>query len=287
MRFKVSLADSIHIKIANAAEQLSQAHIRAAQSAMRDLAVETYAKAQEMASQRLNSTRQKYADSLSFDQAGDNHWVITLDGDAKYLEEGYPSFNQIEAGLARGPKSKVSKAGHRYVVIPFEHKQAAAAKGHPMHDVAVQRGQAAETTKGNLAEDLKRLKKIFGIKNPIMGPGGQAVQGKAWSITKNEFGPQWSYSDAAGSQMTAAITGGRPIHKNLQGITGVQFQQKTRGGGERTKTAHMTWRIASENPNAKGKWIHPGFSGAKIFPDLEQWAASQLNMRLREIFDTV
>ena len=283
MIFKVSLAQQLEYRIAEAAGQITAAHARAAQSAMKDLAIATYAKAQEMAAQRLHSTRQKYIDNLSFDQAGEGHWMVTLHGDAAYLEEGYGSYDMIKQGLARGPKSKVSKRGYRYVVIPFEHSTKAAGAGHPQHNQPVQIGQPQETTKGSLAQDLKRLKKSFEIPDTYKDVNGNPIYGKVFTVTKNPLSPQWHYKDVLGQHDTANITG-KQIHPNLAGLTGIQWEQKLRGGGSRTRTAYMTWRVASENPEVQGKWIHPGFDGARVFPDLEMWAVQQINQRLREIF---
>lgn len=279
MRFKVSLAEQLALRIASAAGQITMARAKAAQQVMRELAEDTHNKAQEMAGQRLNSTRQKYIDNLSFDQVGDNHWALTLNADAAYLEEGYSTFDMIKAGLTRGPKSKMSKKGHRYVSIPFEHAQAPGKSNHPQHDVPVQRGQQSETTKGNLAKDLMRLKQSFGLKGTFKDQNGNPIYGKVFTVTKNPLGPMWNYSDVLGNKDTA-IMEGKEIHKNLAGLTGIQYK-----AGSKTKTAYMTWRTASENPESAGKWIHPGFDGAKIFPDLEQWAVQRIGQKLRDIFE--
>ena len=64
--FNIKLNDNFQIKLARAAEQLTRSHADAAQQTMMDLAHETYAKAQEMASQRLNTTREKYQSHLTY-----------------------------------------------------------------------------------------------------------------------------------------------------------------------------------------------------------------------------
>lgn len=288
MKFKVSLQDQLAMKLKAAAGGITQAHFAQAKKAMRDLTIQAHEQAIVMAGQRLNSTKQKYIDNLDYDASGDNHWTVTLHGDAAYLEEGFGGFDMIKAGLARGPKSKKSKAGYNYVVIPFEHSEGPARPNHRQHNQPVQIGQANETTKGSLAQDLQRLKKAFGHidgsgKNkPLLNPDGSNFVGKAYTIKQSSLGP-WEYENAFGGQDRTPMEG-QPINKNLSGLTAIQWEQKLKGGGSRLRTSYLTWRVASENPMAAGKWQHPGFDGARIFPDLESWCVSQINVKLREIF---
>jgi|GEM_PF-4012310 len=284
MKFKVTLGDQLAMKMAAAAGAITTAHMLAAKKAMRDLTIAAHEKAIEMAGQRLNTTKQKYMDNLDYDVSGDNSWTVTLHGDAAYLEEGYGSYDMIKAGLARGPKSKVSKAGYRYVVIPMDHSEKYASPRNPRHLDPVQIGQAGESTKGTLAADLRRLKQVFGHRDdsgknvPLTNSSGDPVMGKAYTIKQTPFGP-WEYTNANGIKKIEAI-GGAPINKNLSGLTAIQWKDKA----NRTQTAYLTWRVASENPASQGKWQHPGFDGARIFPDLEQWAVNTIGVKLREIF---
>jgi len=298
MNFKVSLSDQIKQNIQAAATEVSRAHLTAAQSFMRDLSQMTYSKAQEMASQKLHSTRQQYVDNLSFDQVDQNNWVITLNKDVAHIEEGYSSFDMIKAGLASGKNAKRSKEGFNYIHIPLEHKQGPASSQSPLHSNPVQSGQAFETTKGDLAKDLKRLKGVFGVGQ--MGtfnyPSGAPVLGQVWKMSKDAFTPTWTMKNVFGDQISTQITGGKAIHKNLVGLTGIQYQD-----GKGVKTAYLTWRTVSEKTlnqwtqtkagkkgqMRQGTWIHPGYSGAKIFPELEQWAIDQLNRELKRIFSEV
>lgn len=297
MNFKISLSQQIKQNIQTAATEITRAHLNAAQAFMRDLAQMTYAKAQEMASQKLHSTRQQYVDNLSFDQVDQNSWVITLDKNAAHIEEGYSSFDMLKAGLASGKNAKISKEGHKYINIPLEHKQGPAAAKHPLHSVPVQRGQIHETTKGDLAKDLKRLRGAFGVDQAgtLTHPGGAPVIGQVWKMNRDAFSPTWTMKNAFGDERSTQITGGKLIHKNLIGLTGIQYK-----AGRGVKTAYLTWRTASEKTLAgwvegkgkkgqmrQGTWIHPGYSGAKIFPELEKWAIDQLNRELKRIFSEV
>lgn len=281
MKFKFSVQNDFGKILEAAVMSSNDSRIAAAREAISEISSQAYAKANEMASDRLKTTRLKYIDHLKFEQVGPAHWTITLEEGAAYLENGYSSFDQIKAGLARGPKSRISKKGYRYVRVPFEHSEGPGKTSHPMNPVPVQRGQVNETTKGNMAKDLSRLQKIFGGKETVSTAQGPVI-GKAWSITKSPNGPQWTFKDALGRQQTSTIEG---VHPNLSGVTKIQWEQKLRGGGTRTRSAYLSWRTASEDPGrTPGTWIHPGFSGAKIFPDLEKWISDTFKARMEELF---
>lgn len=282
MKLKFSVPNDFGKFLEQAVMSSNNSRLAAAREAISEISTQAYAKANEMAADRLKSTRQKYIDHLKFEQVGPAHWTITLESGASYLEDGYPGFDQIKAGLARGPKSRMGKTGYRYVRIPFEHSEGPARTGHPSSSTLVQKGQVNETTKGSMSQDLKRLNRIFGGKDTVSTAQGPVI-GKAWTITKSSTGPQWTFKDALGRQQTTTVEG---IHPNLSGVTKIQWEQKVRGGGSRVRSAYLSWRTASENPSTRtpGTWLHPGFKGAKIFPDLEKWIFDTFKARMEELF---
>lgn len=291
MKFRVTLEDSFTYKLAAIANKVSQDSLIAAQDAVKRLARRTETKAREMASERLNTTRQRYEDSLNFTQTGDHIWVLKLEEDASHLEEGYPSFNMIdgmlksESDVSAGPRAgkpwvRIGKDGHRYAAVMFEHKQAPAKGNHPQHDVPVQRMSATPTTRGSLAQDLMQLKQMFGDNGLMKMPSGAPVEGKVYSITKDKEGPRWNYADVFGNTQSMMQPGGmedRAISPLMSGLTKIQTKV-----GKTTKTQYLTWRMVSDK--SPGKWQHPGFHGAHIFPDLERWAIQELTRDLHEIF---
>jgi hypothetical protein len=293
MNFKVSLQQRIIDNVKSAAGEITRSHLSAAQDFMKDLSYSVYAKAHEMAAQKLHSTRQQYTDALYYDDRSGLEIVIGLHATAAHLETGYDKFDMLQSGLLNGPNVKTSKEGHRYVRVPFEHSQAPAATGHPMNTRPVQIGQIGETTRGNLAKDLKRLKQVFGISGRVDLPSGAPAQGPVWTVGKTAGTPVWTMRDMFGDTRSASITGGRPISKNLVGLTSIQYK-----AGRSIKTGYMTWRTASEKTlnewtktkagragkMRKGTWIHPGFSGAHIFPELERFAKEALDRELRRLF---
>jgi hypothetical protein len=286
MRITVNLQDVY--QIVTAAKQISEIQARRAQEIARDVAQQTYGKAMEMASDRLKSTKQTYIDNLDYDE-GDGLYTITLKADAAHLELGYGSFDMkkgmldskaiVQVGKRAGqPWVQRGKSGYRYAAVPFTHGPEGAAKpGHPEYNRKIQIGKPTQTTKGSLMQDLKALKEAFGVQQ-IFNSQGDYITGKAWSITKSVMGPQWTYQDVTGRKQTKTIQA-NPL---LSGLTGIQWQQKKRGGGFTNRTANLTWRMVSENPMAKSKFIHPGFRGIQAFPDLERYVIQTFMQRLQE-----
>lgn len=276
---KIKLRDEILKHIVENAQKITAAKKAAAQAAMRQVALAAEGQARRMASTRLGGTAQMYVDALHFTSPSENVYMVILGAEASHLELGYPSFDMLAAGLARGPKSKLSKEGYRYVSIPFEHKKAVATPGHPEHGRMVQIGQPQETTRGSLAADLKAAismaeKSLNMERKSVRGLGGTPVVGKAWTMTPTDAGLK--FKDVLGNMGQASDPGISPL---LHGLTA--YQRVDRAG--RVQKGYVTFRTASEK-YAGQKWIHPGFDGAHVFRDLEKWAKSELDAMLREIF---
>jgi len=65
----------------------------------------------------------------------------------------------------------------------------------------------------------------------------------------------------------------------LKGLVKVQKRYK-----ERTQSFYMTFRRVSDNSDP-GKWIHPGYSGAHLFPEVENYLERQIEQILKAIFE--
>lgn len=282
-----NIAEALSAEVATAVGSASQK----LKQGMRQLAQATMSKADEMASQRLNTTRQQYVDSLKMEKMGPNIYSISLDSDAHHLEIGYESFNMLAHGLAKGPKSKISKKGYRYVHIPFQGKKNAAA-GTPSGDRQIQhtqtvteRGWSAGApnnagvaapqglhTGASLAAGIAELEKKAGLSKLIPG-----ITGKVGTWNSHPANSKQAiFTSMGGNQSVIDLDGN--FNPLLEGM--MKFQNKV---GKKTQSSYLTFRTASEDPSAKGKWIHPGFQGAKIFPELESWAMQQLQKLVSEL----
>jgi hypothetical protein len=265
-------------------------YLVSAQGIVQSLRDDAYDYAQTLAADRLHTTAKKYIGALKKVEPAPDTWTITLGPEAVYLEEGYTGYDMIQAGLARGKASQYSeKTGRHYVRIPFEHVQAFAKGSHPMNPVKVQMGMPSMTgtTKGSMAEDLKRLKKIFAPNDPGITnyPGTTTpIKGKVWTIQKAPEGPQWEYRDFQGGMRNRMELNKQPSPL-LSGITKVQYET----GTGKMKSKYLTWRTATDpripmSVHSKPGWVHPGYGGAHIMKDVEQYINDEFAKRISELF---
>jgi hypothetical protein len=216
-------------------------------TATAEVAQLTYNRAVEMASARLHSTKQQYLDALKLEPESEGVFVISLDASADHLEDGYPPFPMLPK-LVNGPKSKVSKEGYRYVIVPIRTRTdtASTQPSENSRSVAMKLKQVI---------DMRKFKKV---KSTV-----DAKSGKVTTVEK--------YS-------------GEAPHPFLKGLTRVR-EYASADSKKPMSSAYLTFRVASEKQMGKGKWNHPGFQGANIFPDLERWADTQMTTIISDIFN--
>jgi hypothetical protein len=260
---KVVLSEYFAEALKNAGREITQDAIRRVEGAMADLGEDTFQQAKVMALASLDKTAQQYVDALDYRLVAPGVSVITLGPEAAHLELGYDSFD-LKTGLLKNVKpggpGKVSRAGYRYRAIPFTHE-----------------GKGKEGSgQRQMWSDLRQMKKLFGIDKTTRfgGPNSSPVLGKAAVISRDSIGG-WSIS---GPSIENRNVGVMPWSANLAGV--VKYQYQTRGGN--VKSHYVTFRMVSENPKYKGKWIHPGFSGIHAFPKLQEWAIAQMSAKIHE-----
>jgi hypothetical protein len=261
MKFVVGVDRTLAMAIAEAANQINEQTQAAVNEIVAQTAIDAFEQAKVYAMSRLDTTARQYTDALEFSQVAPGIFSVGLREEAKHLEEGYGGFD-MKPGLLKNAK-KVSKLGFRYRSIPMEQK----GKGKP------------GTTRGDMLRDLRTLRKAFGDKGITKNASGKAILGKALTFNRNSLG-RWSASGAGAGALPKQELGQMPIHENLSGVVKYQFQYKSGKVGSQ----FVVFRTVSENPNAKGKWKHPGFGGIRAFNDLENWVIRQLETKLRELF---
>lgn len=151
--------------------------------------------------------------------------------------------------LAQGPKSKISKEGHRYTVIPIR-------KG--MDD------QVAVPGAGGGADMVSAIKSV--------------IDQRKFKLVRAEK------SRETGKFTTVERYTGAVPNANLKGLTRVREYAGAEKSGSPASSAYFIFRVASEKQDANTRWRHPGFKGANIFPDLERWSNQQLEQILKEFF---
>ncbi len=227
-------------------DEIGEEIARDLQASVAELAQLTYNKAVEMTNERLHGTRQDYINALHMEEEGPGVYVVYLDPEMNHLEDGYPAFPMLPK-LAQGPKSKISKDGHRYVVIPMRKTTA------PVNPGSQKQLDMSVALKKLVAQ--RRMKKVR-----------EGVSPKTGKYTTVE-----------------RLTSNKGVHPHLQNLVRVR-EYKTPESKRPMSSAYFTFRTASEKQDPTSSWFHPGYGGAQIFPDLERWAESQLENIISEFF---
>ena len=237
----------INIDVAKLAAQFKEFAVEVEQDltkAVANLATITHAKVMEDANNVLHSTRKKFMDSLGFEEIAEGIWVISVDEQGMFVEEGIPENKDMKPDLLRNA-TKVSKDGHRYRAIPFDYGKA------PSQQTAYTKGIVAQI-KANLKKENVPYKKIE------LNSDGSPKLGK---LHEFDFGGDKGRLGGPGR-------GNTPI---MNGVT--IYQSMTASGNVRRDI--LTFRTVSSGPNSQGKWIHPGLEAKKFLDKAAEWAMEQ------------
>lgn len=167
-------------KLGKSLEKLSSSAEAELNAAVQNLANATYtAIISQMQSMSANpANRTEYLKALKFRNLGDNSYLIYLDGEhPNKLEQGFGSYSirdqllksdkTVGVGSRAGmPWVRTAKDGHKWAVVPFEHKQSG--KPGKGGDLATDiRQMFAQNSKGKKQKLTQIFKDIDG--NPIHG----------------------------------------------------------------------------------------------------------------------
>jgi hypothetical protein len=213
-----------------------------------------------------------------------NTYVITLTGSAYWIEEGIPPNTDMKTDqwLFKSKSTKVSKKGHRYLVVPFEHS-----KG-PSLQTGFEKG-LTDRIKFELKAQNK-LRKANGLQPIPWAKIETDKHGKPKEGLLHEF-------NIEGKKAKSSWTSGplerlrvyQAIEKDAQGRA-----KLTKSGKAKVSRSWMTFRTASENPkqdpntgvSPKEKFIHPGFKAKKFMDKSAEWAEQEFyNKILPAIFE--
>jgi hypothetical protein len=84
------------------------------------------------------------------------------------------------------------------------------------------------------------------------------------------------------------MVSGPGTHPYLKGLTRVReyaSKEAKEKGAPPVSSSYFTFRVASEKQDPAQRWRHPGFAGAKIWPELEKWAEFELEKIIDEVID--
>jgi hypothetical protein len=231
----------INIDVAAIAAQFKEFAVEAEQEfiqGVKALASMTHAKVAELASQELKSSLKTLQDNLKFEEVSDGIWVVAIDEDALWIEEGLDANFDMKPGLLRD--GETAKDGHKYRVVPFEHSKAPS-----------QMNGYAQNLVDRIKSELKQQKVPFK------------------KIEKNAQG-----SPRVGLLHEFNFGGETPGKGNTPVLDRLRiYQTQTPGGGVRRDI--FTFRTVSDKPNQKDKWLHPGVDAKKFLDRAVEWAMKE------------
>lgn len=241
---------------------------KALKEATRDLAMQTHAHIVEEVNSKLHSTREKFLNALSFDEVGQDTFMIHLDKSAMWIEEGLPANYDMLEGLLKSKKAKTAKDGSRYVVVPFEHK-----KGPTQ-------STAAEQDLTNTIKSEMRKRKIPYGKIEKNGDGS-AKTGLLHSFDIMKAPVKSANGPGMGRGPIGAVKQGPTGIPFLQGVRVYQSKQKGKNGKEHVSRSIMTFRVASSKHKGQGRWVHPGLQAKKFLDEAAQWALKEFEAKIK------
>lgn len=216
-------------KLADSVNSLVEEVIGDVRKGVQRLSAQTHAKILELATSELKTSKKKYMDALSTpEEVAPGVWVITLDADALWIEDGLPENFDMKPGLLKN--AKTSANGSRYQVIPFEWS-----KNHRQNS-------------GNQQMLVNELQSK--LKN----------EGIAWKATKNNIVTNPDGTPKIGKIGEASLgnPGGRLAYKNAKTPLFNKiniYQSLTKTGNIRRDV--ISFRTISSN-SKPDSWIHPG-----------------------------
>lgn len=218
------------------------------QKSIEALAKDTHTHIKEKVQNDLHSFRAKYLESLSPPEQVDNFiWVITLNPDAAWIEEGRPEPYDMKPGLLKD--GKTSKDGHKYRVVPMNQAKA------PSEISPNTEGQEQMMINKVRAELKKR-----GVpyKKLELDQNGSPRVGKLHSFDFNSPIP------------------GKGNTPQLHGLNIYQTKQKD-GSVKRSIT---TFRTVTDKDGQKDKWIHPAVEAKNFFQEAKIWAEREWESKI-------
>lgn len=262
--FKIEVDVSAISQLAN---KMETQVFPAIQTGVAALSSQTHAHIVENVNNSLHSSRQKYVDALKYQQLNESTYLIVLEREAWWIEDGIqPGTEMIDYLLRQAnPNSKPAKTakdGSKYRIIPFEHKKGPTSQTKTQQELT------------NVIRD-EMGKRGIPYGKLEMGPDGKPKIGKLHSFdikdrplkTAQGVGQGWG---EIGKPKVGAT--GIPF---LQGVTVYQTKVKDKQGRESVQKQIMTFRIVSSKHKGTGRWVHPGFEAKKFLPEAYEWALKE------------
>ncbi len=214
------------------------------------------------AGEKLHSRREMYVDSLKLTPVNDDVWVVSLDSEARWIEDGMQAHNMLEDLLA-SPKAKKAKDGSRYVIVPFDHGPGLGKTNST---------QAEQDLVSTLKSEFKKRGIPFGKLE--LDAAGQPKLGKIQAFDVMNSPVKTHNGPGQGKGPIGAVRQGPTGIPFLQGVRVYQSVVKDKQGKNYVKKSIMTFRVASSKHMGQDRWNHPGLEPINLFEDAVEWAQS-------------
>lgn len=202
--------------------------------------------------------KKEYAESLRVDRLGMAHYLVrTIYDQADQIEDGRP-VRDLKAMLLTSQKTRMSKAGKKYLVIPFRHNtpgNTAHAKDMPqaIHDRALTMGKSS----------------ILSIGTRISATGATVPQHLyKWDKGGDEFS-RGKKKYLSSGPLPAGLAPIRAGHKT-DIYAGMRRMETSTGDSK--SSAYLTFRVMHEDSTG---WIVPAKPGLKLAEKIAAQIESQ------------
>lgn len=225
----------------------------ALEQAAQNLAMQSHAHLLEQVQDNLHSTREKYVNALTFQQVNKQTWVINLDQEVMWIEEGLSEHEMID-NLLNSPKAKIGKDGTKYMVIPFQHNKGPS-----------KQTQAGQDLASTIKQELKSRNISYG--KIERDDKGKAKTGLLHSFDINKDPLKTHEGPGQGHGPVGQVRQGNTKIPLLQGVR--IYQKEVKG---KVRRDIMTFRVVSSKHRGSGKWVHPGLKPRLFMDETAEWA---------------
>lgn len=274
LSFSVDISDILE-RYSNIAEELEAEVAREVEK----LTIQAHAHVIELATAKLNSTKDLFIKNLDGPNQVDDHtWEIVIKKPAVWIEDGVPENFDMLPGLLASPKAKTNSKGERYIVVPFKHNRGPSqnsASQKILTDAVKSEMKKRDIPYGKIEKNPDGSPKLgllhkFNTTKPdqknTVNPPAQGPQGKPWQVNSRPQGQEGP--------------GGRPY---LWGLRVYQKEVEKADGSKGTQKDIMTFRTATQK-HAGVKWIRPGSEGKNFLGDTLKWVEQEWEKVKIDIF---
>lgn len=200
--------------------------------------------------------KREYSESLRIDRLGPAHYLVrTIYDKADQIEDGRP-VRDLKAMLQTSPKTRMSKAGKKYLIIPFRHntpgnKALAPAMPRAIYDQALKMGPSS----------------ILSMGTRVSATGATVPKRNyKWDKAGDEFGKKKYLS-------TGPLPAGlAPIRAGHKSDIYAGMRRMETSTGKSKSSAYLTFRVMHQDSTG---WIVPAKPGLKLADKIAAQIESQ------------